>query len=299
MKVNLVIATYAGKYFKYLNNSDKDNYLKLNLLILNQIKTDVSQITIMKPKILDGHIPIDNYYNFDNIDINNIRDKIKIHECDNIGISYGQFFNAIKQYPDFDYYIFTEDDYVPFVDYFEEKIIDEYNKGNSNTYMCSYYNKSLGWNINLLKDHKGLLEKFNNTDINCIIPDFSLGVLSKYCVDKIIDKFGSLNNVLDILDISVNLKCMWHYQILFGFIINYAGIDVNDTSVKYQNMFFESSRKEIQILNNSNNNLELPLFVPIDIFYYNYSFDTLTIGLKDQEEFILKFNLYMEYKKYI
>jgi DNA-binding response OmpR family regulator len=37
---------------------------------------------------------------------NNIKDKIVICECENIGISYGQFFAGISRDTNFDYYIF-------------------------------------------------------------------------------------------------------------------------------------------------------------------------------------------------
>ena len=51
----------------------------------------------------------------------NIKTKIKIFECENIGISYGQFFTGINKNIDFDYHIFIEDDYIVFDDYFEKK----------------------------------------------------------------------------------------------------------------------------------------------------------------------------------
>jgi hypothetical protein len=46
------------------------------------------------------------YYNFNDLDIENIRHKIKIYECENIGISYSQLFTAISKTIDFDYHIF-------------------------------------------------------------------------------------------------------------------------------------------------------------------------------------------------
>ena len=73
-KINLIIATYAGKYYKFNSNNleinkDKENYLKYNLLFINNNINNLSQITIMKPKINKEHIEIPDYYNFDNLNI--------------------------------------------------------------------------------------------------------------------------------------------------------------------------------------------------------------------------------------
>lgn len=95
----------------------------------------------MKPLVDKEHSIIEDYYNFDNIDIDNIRHKIKIYECLNIGISYGQFLNSIKNDMDFDFYIFTEDDYVPFIDYFEKILINEYLSINLDIFLCLQFIK--------------------------------------------------------------------------------------------------------------------------------------------------------------
>ena len=126
VRINLIITTYAGMYHKFYSkddtsNKDKKQYLKYNLSLINKTANNLTQITIMKPRINSNHAEIPNYYNFDNIDISNIKDKIKIYECQNIGISYGQFLTAIFKDNDFDYYIFIEDDYFPCIDNFEKK----------------------------------------------------------------------------------------------------------------------------------------------------------------------------------
>ena len=49
IRINLVIATYSGRYYKFDSkndtiNKDKENYLKYNLLMLNKATTpNVSQ----------------------------------------------------------------------------------------------------------------------------------------------------------------------------------------------------------------------------------------------------------------
>jgi len=114
MSVNLIITTYAGKINKFNFNSKKDKYLKYNLQILNYLNFDLDQITIMKPSINKEHQEIKDYYDFTNLSIPNIINKIKIIECVNKGISYGQLFNAIHNNRNFDYHIFIEDDYLFF-----------------------------------------------------------------------------------------------------------------------------------------------------------------------------------------
>ena len=131
IRINLVISTYSGRYYKFDSkndtiNKDKENYLKYNLLMLNNVKHNLSQITIMKPKINNDHTEILNYYNFENINISNIKNKIKIYECENYGISYGQFFTAIFKDIEFDYYIFIEDDYMIFLDNFDSILVNLY-----------------------------------------------------------------------------------------------------------------------------------------------------------------------------
>lgn len=283
MKTNLIIATYGGRYYKY-SNVEKDYYLRYNLLILNQINTNIEQITIMKPKIIKDHIEIIDYYNFNDIDISNIKHKIKIYECDNIGISYGQFLMGISKTPDFDYYIFIEDDYVPFMDFFDEQLINEYKKINEDIFLCSYINKHTTYNINLLSEYDNIFDKLGSKTIDCMIPDFSLGIISQHSINKLFLKFGSIDNIIDIFNINVALSKMWHYQILFGFILNISEILIYDFSHKYYNIFYESSIKNIKILNNDKKNLNLPIFIPIDIFFINYPLNELTLSLESTEK---------------
>jgi hypothetical protein len=147
MKTNLIIATYSGVYNKHSNNPEKKNYLKYTLQLINSLKTNIDQITIMKPKVNKEHVEMDTYYCFDMIDLCNIRNKIKIIECENIGISYGQYFTGVSKSIDFDYHIFIEDDYVPCKDYFEKDLIDIFEKNeNDSALLCSFmYNKK--WDI--------------------------------------------------------------------------------------------------------------------------------------------------------
>jgi hypothetical protein len=289
-KINLIIATYSGTYEKYFHNNDKKNYLKFNLLLLNKIKTDIDQITIMKPKINENHIEMLEYYNFNDLDIENIRHKIKIYECENIGISYGQLFTAISKTIDFDYHIFIEDDYICFKDYFENDLINELKKKDIGSFLCLYIHENKYWNIigetqiyekeNMLDIVKNKLIKYNNLDKSCIVPDFSLGILSKVTVNKILDSFHNFNNIIDFFNIK--FEKIWLHQILFGYIFEISNVKIYETSSTYLNLFFETNNSTIQIYNKKKE-IDIPLFIPLELILYYNNYDNT---IKNTHEYL-------------
>lgn len=58
---------------------------------------------------------------------------------ENVGLSYGSWSHAYDLYPDFDYYILMEDDYVFCVDSFDSVMVDLINRFNNCGYLCSAY----------------------------------------------------------------------------------------------------------------------------------------------------------------
>jgi glucosamine-phosphate N-acetyltransferase len=305
MSINLIIATYAGKY----NSEVKNNLLKINLKILNSIKMNISRITIMKPKINVEHEEITGYYDFSSINIDNIRDKIVICECENIGISYGQFFAGISKDMIFDYYIFIEDDYTVFDDYFEENLINELDKNEKDSLLCSFiykkrfwdiinYSHKIGENIDNINILYNKLEKYNLNNIRCTIPDFSLCILSNKTLEKILNKFVNFDNILDIFDIK--FTNIWLHQILFGYILYAANIKIYDLSSNYLNIFYHTSSKKISTCNFKNyvtnwmekpylnEKFKLPIFIPVQIIDDNiFSSDLLEMNkyIKDENKF--------------
>lgn len=295
MKINLIIATYSGMYGKFENNPNKKNYLKYNLNILNTIKSNVTQISIMKPKVNDDHIEIKDYYNFENINIDKIKEKIKIFECDNIGISYGQYFAGIAKTLDFDYHFWLEDDYIICKDYFEKDLLNEFVKHDQDSHLCPFIYTNIKWdivpyskqidetdsNIELLKTK---LQKYDAESISCNVPDMmQLGVLSKHSVKRILDKFESFGNIKNFFDIPFTK--IWLHQILFGYILHIAGVKIYDTANKYLNIFYETSINAIYLCNYpeyvntwkdksyNNEKLELPLCLPIDMLHPSSNYD--------------------------
>jgi GNAT superfamily N-acetyltransferase len=311
MLINLIIATYGGKY----NSEVKNNLLITNLKIINSVKTNISRITIMKPKIDTEHEEIIGYYDFSLINIDNIRDKIFICECENIGISYGQFFAGISQDTNFDYYIFLEDDYTVFNDYFEEELIKELDNIENDSLLCSFIYKNRLWdiidysikigetidNINMLRNK---LEKYELHNIKCTIPDFSLCILSNKTLQKILSRFINFDNIFDIFNIK--LTKIWLHQILFGYILYAANIKIYDISNTYLNIFYHTTLKKISTCNFENyvtnwrkksylnEKFKLPLFIPVQIIDNNIFAD----DLQEIKKYILdenEFNKRLQY----
>ncbi len=322
MRTNLIISTYAGVY----SVENKENFLKKNLSIINNLQTNVEQITIMRPKVDSNHSEVKDYYNFNEINIENIKNKIVIHDCDNIGISYGQFFVGIFKDLSFDYYIFIEDDYIPFIHYFDREFINEYLKYEDDSLLCSFIYKNKYWdiisysniiseeqnNINNLNDK---LNKYNMNNLNCNIPDFSLCILSNKTVQKIINRYNNIDNILDIFNIK--LSKIWIHQIIFGYILNAANIKIYDITNTYLNIFYNTSNDTISLCNfedyvgnwkdkiYNNEKFKTPLFIPIQMLNtdkYNNEIGLFKKYLIDEVQFLNLFtnlNIYNKIPEYI
>lgn len=135
VKINYVIATYAG----YIRRDDSfvkmSEILRSHLIQLHEISHNLSQITIMKAKCTEKQI--EGYYNIQDI-VDKLDTPVIEIDCENFGYSNGQFLTAYEKYgKEFDYYIFTEDDYCPNMNFFD-------------TFLLKYYNKHLPSNIGKL-----------------------------------------------------------------------------------------------------------------------------------------------------
>jgi glucosamine-phosphate N-acetyltransferase len=269
----------------------------------------------MKPKVNNDHEEILDYYCFNSIDVSNIKNKIKIIECENIGISYGQYFAAVSENVDCDYHIFIEDDYVPFKDYFENDLIDELKNKDDASLICSFiynrkwdiisYAQTIGepsYNISLIKDK---LLKYNSENVSYQIPDFSLGAFSKNTIAKILEKFETFDNIKEFFNIPFTK--IWLHQIFFGYLLGICNVPICDLSKKHMNIFYETVNNSIFLCNfdgyvNSwknkpylNEKFDIPLFVPIDMFVINnYENDLFHMKkyLIDETAFINRYNYF-------
>lgn len=128
MRINYVIATYAGKGTK-IHIEPKEIALKLHCQRLVQFKNNLKNITIMrandensKNNAYEGYYDIENY-------VKDVVPTPYIIDCENYCYSFGQWLYCYEQSrEEYDYYIFQEDDYVPNVDNFDTIYIDAYKK---------------------------------------------------------------------------------------------------------------------------------------------------------------------------
>jgi hypothetical protein len=305
-RINLIIGTYGAKY----NSEVKDNILRLNLRILNELNPAITTITIMKPRINSEHEEIQGYYNLDDLELGNIKHKIRIIECENIGISYGQYFVGMYGDPSYDYYILIEDDYVILNETFEKEFIKEFSKNEEDSFLCSFIYRNRFWDlidgINKINDDdlNKLKEKLIKYDVTkvCNIPDMALSILSNKTLNKIMAKL-SLDNILDIF--SVKFDKLYIHQVLFGYILSGSDVKIYDTKEKFMNIFYETAPKDIYLCNfenyvinwkekqYKNEKFESPLFVPIQILHNKKLMDELQIMkiyLSDENDFFRKLN---------
>lgn len=94
-------------------------------------------------------------------------------------------------------------------------------------------------NLNIFDKNSKVFKHINN-QICCSIPDFSIGIPSNKCVNKIILKFESIDKCIDIFDNRTNYNLIWHHQVLFGFILYESNILLYDLENKYLCLFYDS-----------------------------------------------------------
>lgn len=128
MKTNYIIASWNGPRISTIKNpSYYTTVLNNHLKQLGKLKHSIDEVTIMKPNSPHKNA----YYNIDT----DIGVKVSVIECENQFQSYGQWLKAIEMNLDrFDYFILVEDDYVPTLDNFDEKLINIYDEGS---FLCS------------------------------------------------------------------------------------------------------------------------------------------------------------------
>ncbi len=150
MKINYIIPTFAG-YKKV--NPKRINYeyilydhlrVLLNIIKRNKKNKIIDQITIMKASV-PSHLNL--YKNFYNIQsyvtqIERKGIKVKIHNVPNhhSKVSYHQYINAFKLYPEFDYYILCEDDYIPHSNTFVSELVYHFKRKirKGGGFLCTY-----------------------------------------------------------------------------------------------------------------------------------------------------------------
>lgn len=209
VKINYVIATYAG----YCKRGDSfvtmSEILRSHLIQLHEIRHNLSQITIMKAECTGKQI--EGYYDIQDI-VKKLDTPVVEIDCENFGYSNSQFLTAYEKYgKEFDYYIFTEDDYCPNMNFFD-------------TFLLKYYNKHFPSNIGKLCSYvQGRpLQKNNKYPIHWTGDIFlSVETLDKLYSNDIFK--GEVKQHLDILNKNINLVKKEDINILKGVKKGYIG----------------------------------------------------------------------------
>lgn len=121
--------------------------------------------------------------------------------------------------------------------------------------------------------------------------------------------FTNYENIISFFNIKFNT--LYLHQILFGYVLNIANINIYDYSNEFLNIFYVTDNNTIIIANHKEQNynynliqtdikLNTPLFIPLDILYPNDNnhFNRLNIiieNLIDRIEFLsiyYNFNLF-------
>ncbi len=248
MKINYIIATYSNpnkkEFYKNINK------LKQTLKNLEKFKHQISQITIVvSVNFEDFDIDYINY-------IKSIENKYEIiYKQNDKWLSYSSYYEAFKKFPNFDYYIMTEDDYYFCIDNFD-KILINLLKNNDILFIdiahFQYIEKRIiPENINKLKkkcyklnNKKNIYEEIS---IKHLFANHAICISTKNILEKVYenfyDKMKKTNRVHQVA-----------YSNLF-FNENLKIIDIKNTNYKAE--FYETTTNEVSYFGNLNGHLFL------------------------------------------
>lgn len=211
MKVNYVIAGWSGARATGQNPSNSQRFIISHIERLNQLKHNLSQITICNPfnpnrKEYEAYAKILNELKCETC-------KIEVLDRQNRCVSYGSWSDAYAKYRrGFDYYILMEDDYAPVQDNFDTILINLLNSKNAG--------------------YLGAL-----ISITSCVPDgrqhmgVTNGVASTKALEAVFLKFGSL--MADYVEPEY-----WLNQVNFSLAFMDAGFTIADWSDKFKVPFW-------------------------------------------------------------
>ena len=225
MLTNYFIGCWGGPRKDFLNGN---LFIKTHLEKLSSIKHNLDLVTIGYPQ---SNLETKEYSKFMNeIEVQGkLKDgtPVEVLRVENEGLSYGQFSKSFEKHKDsFDYYIFTEDDYVPVIDNFDNILTNLYKE------------KKAGFLCGLVVDY--------NYDINMMKHgSVATGIIGIECLKKIHDFFG---------------KIPYHPKPQFTFTRASlsVGFDILDYSNEHRVLYWD--HKEIRVYGNPK---KKDIFVPI------------------------------------
>lgn len=241
--LNYIIATYDANLLEY---SLYIQLLNLYSVVMNGQTSNLSQITIVCPPSKNNSHP--NYYQKDFFQ--NLFDKTSIklvymdYVGDNTNASYDQWIQGYLAYPNFDYFIFIEDDYCihPKIHDFDSVLVNIYEEKIKNTKDGTGYLCSLACALGGMEYHASV----------------SNGIVNK----KTMEKLG-----LDVLKkfYAYNITCA---QIKFSYLFTDNGVDILSLDKDFISWFWNSSSRKLYHL--SEDDPKESLFIPIQYLFSQY-----------------------------
>lgn len=129
--LNYIIATYAATKWEYTLHLQLQT---LYALVMKGETKYISQVTIVCPKVKQGQLEQPFYYQKDLWSELFAKTNVKLVYLDYVGnnkdASYDQWIQGYLAYPDFEYFLFIEDDYTihPSLTTFDKLLVDYYNE---------------------------------------------------------------------------------------------------------------------------------------------------------------------------
>lgn len=237
MKVNYFLATWSGP--RRAGHMNGELLTHIHLQKLKNIDQKLSQITIGHPhNYRESKKYTEWMKNLNGSEINGT--PVVVENITNEGYSYGQYSKMFDRHDDFDYYILTEDDYVPVKNNFDLKLVDFYKRSECG-FLCGlstpvlaegaepWNHAAISWGITskeVLKENKKTYGRvlFHGPDLAQV--NFSWGFTSsgfkiedvrkEYCVpfhgpDKTIKYYGDRKKPT--LFEPVNLQCNFKWLV--------------------------------------------------------------------------------------
>lgn len=244
--LNYVIATYNGNKLEYTLQIQLQ--ILYSLVMQNNLKY-LSQITIVCPPTKQKHESFEFYYQKDLWQSLFDKTEIKLVYLDYIGenntASYDQWLQAYLAYPEFEYYLFIEDDYTihPSLINFDSQLVEYYEQelGEDKIgYMCSYAAKLHGF------PHHAAIS-------NGIMNNKTLKLLG----DNILEDYYKLARTT-------------HCQIAFSKLFTQKGMNILDMHNKFTAWFWCSGKSRLINYSDKDDSGNEFMFIPIQYLLSYY-----------------------------
>ena len=258
--LNYIIATYAATKWEYTLHLQLQT---LYALVMKGETKYISQVTIVCPKVKQGHLEQPFYYQKDLWSELFAKTNVKLVYLDYVGnnkdASYDQWIQAYLAYPDFEYFIFIEDDYTihPSLTNFDSMLVNYYN-ASVEEYDGIGYVCTLAARMNRMNHHSAI----------------SNGIVNK----KTMQTLGE-----DVLDEFYRFATLHYCQSAFSLLFQYKGVHILSMHRDFAAWFWASAKNSLEIY--SNKSVTNLFFVPMQyLLKYNFEVDYTPVDGDDAVE---------------